>query len=375
MKLRDYAGYDPFDLLNSPLLAGRWARHLPFNVLLIQFGKRYGGLWLRKLLRVPASKNPKGLALILSAYCDLSRCGENTEAEARSLRAQLEELRSPGEASYCWGYDWNFTALRGTTLAAYRPNAIASFFAGSALLDMYETFGDTQALEMAESAGEFMVARLNRSVDTASQLCFSYTPGDQMRIYNSSALVAAFLARLADRCGKTSYFPLARRAMQYLADAQEERGSWAYGATWRQQWTDSFHTGYNLVALADYRRASDDRSFDVVCQRGFEDYERSFFLPNGAPKYFRGSVHPIDIHACAQAILTFCAFEEEHPEARELAVRVARWTLSHMQNPDGSFLYQKHRLWTDRTPYMRWGQAWMFRALAALLARTATQNE
>ena len=38
-----------------------------------------------------------------------------------------------------------------------------------------------------------------------------------------------------------------------------------------------------------------------------------------------------------------------------------------MAAADGSFYYQRHRLWTNRTPYMRWGQAWMLRALAKLL--------
>ena len=45
---------------------------------------------------------------------------------------------------------------------------------------------------------------------------------------------------------------------------------------------------------------------------------------------------------------------------------VARWTLQHMRGSDGTFFFQAHRFWTNRTPYMRWGQAWMFHALARL---------
>ena len=33
----------------------------------------------------------------------------------------------------------------------------------------------------------------------------------------------------------------------------------------------------------------------------------------------------------------------------------------------GFFYYQKRRLYTARTPYMRWSQAWMMYALARLL--------
>jgi hypothetical protein len=48
--------------------------------------------------------------------------------------------------------------------------------------------------------------------------------------------------------------------------------------------------------------------------------------------------------------------------------------MKNMRSPDGSFFYQRHRLATNRTPYMRWGQAWMFRALARLLPASRTTD-
>jgi hypothetical protein len=296
------------------------------------------------------------------------------ESEARTLQAELERLRSPGEPCYCWGYDWDFVALRGTALPAYRPNAVATCFAGNALLDAHEVFGDPRARQMAESAGEFLITRLNRSVDTPGQLCFSYTPADRTRIYNSSAMVATFLVRLAADSGDRRSTSLARRAMQYLADAQRPDGSWAYGAKHTQQWSDNFHTGYILLALHAYQHFTGDVTFAAALRRGFQDFRSSFFLPDGTPKYSRASRYPVDIHAAAQAILTFSAFQQEDPGAGALAFRVAGWTLANMRNSDGSFIFQRHRFWTDRTPYMRWGQAWMFRALAGLLAATPRER-
>src|ERR1700757_2790975 len=73
-----FAGYEPFDILNSPLFEGRWlAQGLP-GIVLIQFAKRVGGLGLRRWLRVPESRNPKALGLFISAYCDLARSGYDT---------------------------------------------------------------------------------------------------------------------------------------------------------------------------------------------------------------------------------------------------------------------------------------------------------
>jgi hypothetical protein len=164
--------------------------------------------------------------------------------------------------------------------------------------------------------------------------------------------------------------------MRYLAAQQRNDGSWTYGANRVQNWIDSFHSGYNLCALLEYSRVSGDASFDPYIARGYEFYKRSFFCKDGAPKYFHDRAFPIDIHSCAQAILTFCAFRERDPEALSLARRTADWTIQNMRSLDGSFFYQRHRLRTDRTPYMRWGQAWMFRALARLEAVlvSATRN-
>jgi hypothetical protein len=150
-------------------------------------------------------------------------------------------------------------------------------------------------------------------------------------------------------------------------DRQRPDGSWIYGE-WRwQKWVDSFHTAYNLLALLAYRTATGDCRFDAQLQRGYEFYRTAFFGPDGMPKYSPRSPYPLDIHSCAQAMLTFCAFEDS--DALPRALQVFQWANRHMRNPDGSYAFQKHRLWTNRTPYMRWGQAWMFRALARLKRR------
>ena len=361
---RDYAGHEPYDILNSPLFGARVFRLRPLSWGLIRIGRR-GGMTLRRILRVPASKNPKALGLMLSGYCDLLTEGRDCGPQMSYLKAELKRLRSPREEHFSWGYDWNFVALRGTVLPAFQPNAIATIFCGNALLDMAER-GDSGAGQMAESAGRFIVTRLNRSVDTATDLCFSYTPWDRTRIYNSSALAAAFLARLSVYQQNSGYLEVAKRCMHYICQEQRPDGSWFYGAGRLQRWIDSFHTGYNLEAILAYRHLTGDRSFDDTIERGYKFYVNNFFGRGDAPKYFHDRLYPIDVHCCSQAILTFCSFVGEDAKAVDRALRVADWTLGNMRSPDGSFYYQTHRLWPDRTPYMRWGQAWMFRALARL---------
>lgn len=362
---RGYAGHDPFDLLNSPFLGPHLLHSWPVGIAFIQFGKRYAGLTIRDWLRVRPSKNPKALGLFIAGYCDLSRCGEVTQDNANYLKAELKRLRSPGELEYCWGYDWDHVS-RGGSMPAFSPNCIATYFCATALLDMAEVFEDEEAFEIAASAGRWVTTRLRHLVDTKQHLCFSYTPTGGSKVYNASALSAALLARLASVAWIDEYRDLSRRAMSYLVAGQEPDGAWQYGPNPIHHWIDGFHTGYNLEALMSYRRSTGDSSFDQAIRRGYDYYVANFFAADGAPKYFQNSLYPIDVHSCSQAILTFCDFASEDPDAMNRSLQSALWAIKNMRGPDGSFYFQKHRHWTNRSPYMRWGQAWMLHALTRL---------
>ena len=248
-----FAGYEPYDILNAPVLKGQWARTPPFSFALIQFGKRVGGLQLRRFLKIPASRNPKALGLCLAGYCDLARMGHDVRAEAEWLKAELIRLRSPQESDFCWGYDWDFMSLRGTRLPAFSGNCIASCFCGAAMLEMFEVFGDREALEMAKSVARFLILRLNRSFESEAEVCFSYTPNDRTLIFNNSALAAAFVARGGRLQGNLEYLSLAKKGMAFSCtppDAVRWLALWVPSFV---LWIDSFHTSYNVCALLDYQ--------------------------------------------------------------------------------------------------------------------------
>ena len=374
IQTRQFAGYEPFDLLNSPYLSGAWARKALPAILFMQTGKRFAGLGLRQALKIPPGRNPKALGLCLSAYCDLAQAGYDVSSETARLKDELLQLRSPREPEYCWGYDWDFVSLRGTRLPAFAPNCIASYFCATAMLDMGEVFGSSEACEIAQSVARFMITRLNRSFESAEEVCFSYAPNDKTLIYNSSALTGAFLARAGRLSGNENYLLLARKAMVFLQKSQLPTGGWYYGRLRRQHWIDSFHSSYNICALLDYQRITGDSSFEAAMLLGHQYYQNSFFTKEGAPKYFHHRTFPIDIHACSQAILHFIAFSSIDPTALKHAWKTFQWTMRNMAAADGSFYYQRHRLWTNRTPYMRWGQAWMLRALAKLVLASTSPN-
>jgi hypothetical protein len=371
---RDYTGWEPYDYLNSPIFSSKRFTRFPLNWVIVQSGKRLGSVALRRALRIPPSKNPKALALFISGYCDLEQSGQGGYAHTQYLKTELIRLRSPNEEDYCWGYDWPYVSLRGTKMRAFTPNAIATVACGEALLDMWVVFRDAQALSIAKSVGRFIVTRLNRPVDLVDQLCFSYTPTSFSRILNSSALCCAYLARLGSLAESQEYFEISRRGMHYLAVKQREDGSWPYGEGRLQKWVDSFHTGFNLSALLAYEAATGDLSYTRTWKAGVKFYVNSFFRKDGAAKYHPHSAYPIDIHSCSQALLLLSDLATRDWEERNLTLKVLLWTEANMQSSEGFFFYQRHRWWVNRVPYMRWAQAWMFRALAhchLMLGRTS----
>jgi hypothetical protein len=101
----------------------------------------------------------------------------------------------------------------------------------------------------------------------------------------------------------------------------------------------------------------------------YRNREDNLFEDKTVPKLRPDSLFPIDIHSCAEAILCMSTLSDVFPDAKEYAGNAFLWTMYNMQDKDGHFYYLKTPHRTDRMPYIRWGQAWMMRALTSFLAR------
>ena len=94
---------------------------------------------------------------------------------------------------------------------------------------------------------------------------------------------------------------------------------------------------------------------------------RTCFSMTGRRKPSSGRVHPIEGQNAAQAISTLAAGGESRPDRLEQAWRVYAYAIARLSRSDGAFAFQRHRLWLDRTPHVRWVQAPMLDALSRLL--------
>jgi len=355
----DYAGYDAYDALNSPIAKT------------LSFGQKYGRIaWiqllrrlpinLRPLLLIPKGHNPKGLGLFLGGYAKLYRVDPRPEYLERIqyLLGLLETYKSKGYSGNCWGYNFDWQS-RAFFVPKYTPTIVNSGFIGHALLDAWEYTGNQRALDLAIPIKDFLLNDLHRTRD-GETFCFSYTPIDTTAVHNANLLGASLLIRLYRMTGETILRDTALESLAYTMKYQRADGSWYYAETQMQSWIDSFHTGFNLEAIRHFLRAGEAQEHRAGYEKGVKFYAENFFLPDGTPKYYHDRVYPIDIHAPAEAIVFFSG---EGERFRELTDRVLNWTLDNLYDPKGYFYFRKGPKTTNRIPYMRWGQAWAFHAL------------
>jgi len=366
-RARSYAGWDPYDGLNARLLqATPFFRFRVVRLAWIQLCKR-SPVNLRPLFGVPRARNPKGLALFASGYVALGRL-----REAKRMLDELAELRSREYAETCWGYHFPWQA-RAFYVPQGTPNLVTTVFAARAYLDYHDRTGDETALRTARDACRFLVRHLVLEEDE-DRLCFAYVPGESARVHNVNMLAAALLARVHALTGERALYAMSIKAMTYSMQALRQDYSWPYGERSHHRFVDSFHTGYNLEALHEWMACTGDERWRPQLEGAYRYYLDTFWLPDGRPKYYRDRVYPVDIHCSAQGVLTCCRLAALDSQALARATTMAEWALEHMLDGQGYFYFQRQRWYTNKIPYMRWSQAWMFLALCVLAQHLGTQR-
>ncbi len=387
---RGFAGYDPFDALNSRVFQSTPFRNSRTARLIWTQALKRSPVNLRPLALVPPQKNSKGQALFALAALANYRRVKTVEAEtdARALLDELWQMRiKDGERYFqsgaAWGYnfDWqsrNFFAPQETPMivpTAFAARALVEAHNIFVLVEPHNIFNDDNYLRLARSSCEFILKDLSRTVESDEEVCFSYSPLDNTKIFNASLLAAETLCTVGALTGETELGDLAVRAARYVVRRQREDGSWAYGTEAGQQWSDSFHTAYVLLSLSRIMKGSPNSAAEIkpALQRGYEFWRERFFLADGWPKYYHDALYPADAHAAATAIVTLVELRELDTRALSFAETIAAWSIRNLRDRSGYFYYQRRRFYNVRTPYMRWTQAWMLYALGRLLEEKVGQ--
>ena len=356
----NYEGYDPYDALNSPLTD------------LINFGKpgriffthlvKESPINFRNALGIEKERNPMAIALFSLVYYNLYKYANKKDYKRKSekLAKWLIGNRNENKHIY-WGYNFPWQSGR-SFLPKYGPCSVVSYFAGEAIRrikpDRYE--------EILEKLSGFYLNHLNRLVETDEYLCLSYTPFEESKIVNSNALIAHQLAEFAKILSKTEYQNQAKKIINWVISKQDTDGGWFYSPD-SHLGKDNFHNGYVLWALMRYWEITQNQKVLDSIKKGLKFY-RSLFEDDGMPIFSNEKKYPIDIHNCSQGIITFKETERLNLHKEGFYDNILDWTIENMWDDDKHyFYYQKHRLWTNKIPYMRWSQAWMAYALSGLL--------
>ena len=365
LEKNDYRGYDTFDGLNAIV------RPLTFNTKLLQTvllqGVRRFPLNLRPLLGIRKEHSSKGMGFLAKGFIRLHKAtGDPVWSNKAEFALQwLIDHRLPGYSGACWGNHFDYQS-RGFYLPKGVPTVVWTSLIGHAFLDAYDHFRNERYLEMAVSACEHIVHDLGTLRD-GDGVCISYIPIKDTQVHNANTLGGSLLARTASYTGSESYREKARLAIQYTAQYQRADASWYYAEKTDSHWVDNFHTAYVLDCFKSYEQSTGDKRFDQKLMNGYEYWRKTFFLSDGTPRYYDRKTLPLDIQCCSQAIDTLVFFHDRDPESLPLAVKVAEWAITHMQDPTGYFYYRRYSSGiVNKTPTLHWGQATMFCALAGL---------
>lgn len=368
----DFMGWDPYDGLTSrlfsvlPVLPKKRLTRLMW----IQFIKKMP--WnIRPILQITKGYNPKGLALFISGYSKLSQIAsfhEESIKKINTLAAKVISLRTPGYSGNCWGYNFDWES-RAFFQKKFTPTIVATTFVANALIDAYESTKNRKYLDEAISSKNFLLKDLNRSYNENGEFVFSYSPYDTTSVFNASLLGARLLSRIYHYTKEEELIEAAKKAVAYCCAHQNPDGSWFYSTLKFHQWIDNFHTGFNLECISEYSFYSKDNSFQSHFDSGMDYYLKTFFDAEGRSKYFNTKLYPIDTHAPSQLVITLSK-ANLFKNNIVLVDRVLKWTIQNMQSTQGYFYFQKRRYYTNKIPYMRWSQGWMFYALACYLKDT-----
>lgn len=371
-RAEDFTGYSKHDALNARWLERAAGDSRLRRLVATQIVTR-SPVDLRPIAGVRKARNAKGLSLFARALLARHRLtGSPGDAEqARDLLDWLVSHPAGGFTGLCWGYPYPWQDV-GFFAPRNFPNRVVTSFVGQALVDAYETLGDDRYLEAASQAVRFLLTPPKTLFEDANRRCVSYVPDETVTwiVMDVSALAGALATRVGALTNDSELITEGCRLVRYVVSKQTDDGAWYYTdpPSDSRITHDNYHTGFILDAISQAGRSAGTDEFDAAHRTGLEFYRQRLFEPDGAARFMSDQHYPIDIHGCAQGVITFSLQQRFAGAGGTFAGNVLGWTLANMWDPDsGWFYYQKRRAFRTKIRELRWCQGWMSWALACYL--------
>jgi hypothetical protein len=378
-----FKGYDPYDGLKSRILWPIVRRSWLLRLVVIQLVKRCP-VNVRPLLLVEKRLNPKGLALFLSGasrcteLADISKWTQWLQDALLSLASlpdgspaltadrtvesgiarRLQREGIPEDKAIGWGYDFPWQG-RAFFLPAWFPTAVTTSF----VLDSLDNINSPAYNQAAKASARLVESHLNRLED-ADGICFSYSPRDTAYVYNASLFAAKILARGALAGGPYEWKELSTRAVDFVVTRQNEDGSWFYGEPDYWHWIDGHHTGFVLETLHDLSKMHRTKRWQQSIRKGLDFYHSRLIESDGTAVFATDRKFPHDPHTFAQAAITLDGLGSNYGSNGTTSKQILDKATDLLWDAKAKcFRMIKMGLFRDNAEYLRWSQAWMFKAI------------
>lgn len=385
-----YAGFDPYDIKGSKIFM--WAFSIPRTPFYrnvqrklvlapLIIGESCFPQIFRRMFSIKPSRNAKGIALTAIGLFNLYKltADEKWKYKAVDLLDWLLDNKSPGYPYPCWGYPFDWDS--GVVVPAYTPASVVSAAAFDAFWQAWLITENKNYLNTCIGICHFFVEFLNITQIDDETICFSYTPLDTFQVHNTNLLVADCLLRAGSAANEKKFVALGKKAARFALKEQNPDGSIYYYGQAQDYLNpgriDHYHSGFEMRCLYNIWVTTGDKIYKVALEKYYDFYKNNLiqYTSNGAfPNMYPGTLYPINIHSCAEAILLNATLAEEFDSARVLLDQVVTPILERMKIRKGWFKYVIRKIGPfemhTNIPYMRWGQAWMFLALSEALLVT-----
>lgn len=373
---QNFQGYDPYDTLNSWIpfhWIGKWG-----PMIAIQLQKR-NPINIRSLIGINKGINPKGFGLLLKAFCIQYRLFHNSKDKENAdyIFDWLSNNYSKGYSGYAWGYNFDWASSE-EYLPAYTPSVVVTSFVVDGMIEFYKLTHSEKAKEIILSASKYVLLDLPvTKLETG--ISYAYTHQSKGCCYNASLLGAEILSKAYWLSKDEGLIMPARKAVDFVLSMQKPDGRWNYSfnpETIKERTQVDFHQGFILASLWNYMRYTGDNDSTIInsIREGLEFYRKEQFYNSGQSLWRLPKKYPVDIHNQSQGIITFAMMSELDSAYMDFAIKIAKWTVLHMQDKKGYFYYRNFRYFKNKISYSRWAQAWMLLALSVLSSQKKESN-
>lgn len=391
IKTNGFAGWDPYDIQEHPIIKKIYNQpnYLPnraikklSNILIDCFP-----IFLRRLLRIKKQINSKAMGLLLASYSQLyiTTNDSNYLTEAIKIATWLIKNRSKKyKNNFCWGYpfDWDSNIFTPKDT----PSAVVSSIVGDGFYLLYQATNDIKYLNICKNICNFFLNDLNKTYNTENKLCFSYTPLDDFKVHNANLFIGEFLIRTGKTINDQTLVNLGLACGNYALSEQSNEGYipyWAIDQTNKYSngkiHLDHYHCGFEIRMLFKIWQHTGISTFRNAYENYFQWYCKTLFTEDNFPKFMPNLLYPINIHTITESILCQATLLTEHPERLPTINSILNWTIDKLMYKPGEYIYLIHNYplignYKCKITMLRWGQAWMFRALSELLLKLHEQS-